>query len=377
MGGKKLLIIHPALAPYRIDQFNALNKFFDLEVIFIFKNVWNHKFNQEKLLSELECKYTYLSKGPSYKGRVFRFGILKKIKQNNPDIIIGYEYSFTTLYLIFLKKTGFIKQSIGTFVDDSLQLCENVQTIYRNLSRKFALKRLNFIVVLSTNVADYYRNKFNIDSNKIIISPILQNPSRLRSNKKVLENEANKYISQHKLKEKKVLLFVGRFIPEKGLYLFIKNISELLANNTQIKLILVGDGSERENLKNEIEKLKLSKSIILPGRFEGNELLAWYLCASGFILPSTLEPFGAVVNEALIFGIPILCSKYVGAASLITNTARGTLFDPLDSNDTKEKFSLFVHQMKILKSSKLTHKESLFDFDFHYFKTSWSKIIND
>ena len=60
---KKLLIIHPALAPYRVDEFNALSKLFDLEVVFIFENVWNHRFDQDKLLSQLQFKVSFLLKG--------------------------------------------------------------------------------------------------------------------------------------------------------------------------------------------------------------------------------------------------------------------------------------------------------------------------
>ena len=49
---KKLLIFHPALAPYRVDQFNSLNEIFDLEVVFLFNNQWTFKYDQARLLSQ-------------------------------------------------------------------------------------------------------------------------------------------------------------------------------------------------------------------------------------------------------------------------------------------------------------------------------------
>jgi len=52
---------------------------------------------------------------------------------------------------------------------------------------------------------------------------------------------------------------------------------------------------------------------------EAQQLHAWYLCSSGFVLPSIYEPFGAVVDEALIFGLKVLCSKYAGSSYLINN----------------------------------------------------------
>lgn len=70
---KKLLIFHPALAPYRIDQFNALNKLYDLEVVFVYDNVWNHKFYQNKSLALLKFKYSFLLKGLSCNGKGISF----------------------------------------------------------------------------------------------------------------------------------------------------------------------------------------------------------------------------------------------------------------------------------------------------------------
>ena len=112
---KKLLIFHPALAPYRIDQFNDLSKIFDLEVVFIFNNVWNHKFDQRNLTSQLEFKFSYLLTGICFKGRVFRFGILKKITNKSTFFLLK---KYLCEYLIaicsnfsgyFLNLSGFCK----------------------------------------------------------------------------------------------------------------------------------------------------------------------------------------------------------------------------------------------------------------------------
>ena len=92
MAKKKLLIFHPALAPYRVDQFNALSLLFELEVVFLYDNLWSYKMDQSRLISQLNFRVSWLLTGPRYKGRVFRYGMLKKIKSINPDIISGYEF---------------------------------------------------------------------------------------------------------------------------------------------------------------------------------------------------------------------------------------------------------------------------------------------
>lgn len=373
---KKLLIIHPALAPYRIDQFNAISRLFDLEVVFIFGNVWNHKFDQSKLLSQLMFKVSFLMKGPRYKGRVFRFGMYRTIRKMNPDVVLGYEFSFSTQYLILLKRLGLLHQKIGTTIDDSIDICNHVQSKARYFVRKQTVKHLDFLVVLSKEVSEFYQKEFHLSESQIIVSPILQNVERLRANAEKLEEIANQYVQKYNLKGKKVLLFVGRFIAVKALPNFIDGIHSLLAERDDLVLVLVGDGAEKQKLQELITEKRLSQKVFLPGRFESEELYAWYLCGSGFVLPSTYEPFGAVVNEALIFGLPVFCSKYAGASFLV-NSGKGLLFDPLDKQNTMNGLSDFLSMIHPLKDIDLKSKPALMTNNQDAFVDEWNKIAGN
>ncbi|NDP20098.1 MAG: glycosyltransferase [Paludibacter sp.] len=369
---KKLLIFHPALAPYLIDQFNALNKLFDLEVVFIFDNVWNHKFDQNKLLSQVEFKVSFLLTGIHYNGRVFRFGILKAIKRVNPDIVLGYEYSFTTQYLILLSRLGIIKQKIGSTIDDSIDICYNVQSKARYFARKMSVKRLDYLVVFTNEVSKYYQETFNLKDSQIIVSPILQEPARLRNNSKELNRIAVQYSQNFNLKGKKVLLFVGRFIPEKGLKEFIEKIYKTLLKQDDSVIVFVGDGEEKKFIENFVLENHLENKILLPGRFEGVELYAWYLSASGFVLPSTYEPYGAVVNEALIFGLNVLCSELAGSFKLVGEN--GMIFNPLNVEDTIDKYTDFMNSLIPLEKTKLEDKPMLMTNNNDFIK-EWEKMI--
>jgi glycosyltransferase involved in cell wall biosynthesis len=358
---KKVLMFHPALAPYRIDQFNLLSQSVNLELVFIYENVQDQNFDQSKLQAQLSFKYSFLLVGPSYNGRVFRYGMLSKIKKSNAEIVFGYEYSLTTQYLILLKRTGLIKQKIGSTVDDSVSICYQVQSKIREFAREKAIKKLDFLMVLSETVADFYKKRFDLNDNKIIVAPILQKPERLRNNKKELELLANNYLKKYNLEDKKVLLYVGRLVLVKGLTLFINNIYELLKKNEDLRIVIVGEGDERNAIEQQIKKYNLEKSILMPGRFEGVDLYSWYLTASGFILPSIFEPFGAVVNEALIFGLPVLCSKYAGATSIMDYNC-GQIFDPLDSEDTKKKLKIFIDEINKTSKINLESKKPLINY---------------
>jgi glycosyltransferase involved in cell wall biosynthesis len=344
MSKKKLLIFHPALAPYRVDQFNAIARMFDLHIVFIFDNVWNHKFDQAKLQKQLIFNYSFLLIGPRYKGRVWRFGMLGKIREFKPDVVIGYEYSFTTMYLILLKKLGIIKQKIGSTIDDSLEIAHNIQSSIRERSRSFSVKHLDYFIVLSEDVSKFYQQKFSLDKKRIIVSPLLQDPDRMRKNSAALVKIAQGHFAKYNLKGKKVLLFVGRFIPEKGLLNLIEIISPILRSNQHLTLVLVGDGVEKEKVEMLIEKNNVTDSVVLPGRYEGDELLAWYLCASGFILPSIFEPFGAVLNEALIFGLRVFCSQFAGS-SYLTTAGEDYILNPHNVVESRLKLEQFLSSL--------------------------------
>lgn len=374
---QRMMIFHPALAPYRIDQFNLLNEMFDLEVVFLMEDVYLSNFNmdQQKLREASNFKFSFLLRGMLYRRRLFRLGMLRKIKQEKPDIVMGFEYSLTTQYLMLLKKTGLIKQKIGSFVDDSLDICNNVQSKLREWVRNQSVKQLDFMVVMSKEVAHFYQDHFNLNEKRVVVSPILQLPERLRKEAGMIESFADRYILENQLRGKKVILFVGRFIPEKALPRFIKTVAPILVSHDDIRLVLVGEGNEQEQIKVTMKEKMLEEKIILPGKYLSEELYGWYTCASGFVLPSLSETFGAVVNEALIFGLKVFCSRYAGAASLIT-PENGIVFDPLDSTDTLDRFQRYVDNLTPVEDISLADKPSLMEDQRQFFVQEWEKVLS-
>ena len=154
----------------RTELINSLNELFDLTVVFLFDNIWNNKMDQSKLLDHCRFKVLYLLKGPRRKGKVFfRFGMYRMIRKIQPDIIMGFEYSLTTQLLILWKQLGIITQKIGTTLDDSIDMCHHMQSKLRNLARKRSVKHLDFWVVMSAEVSEFYKNKFNLKEHQLIV----------------------------------------------------------------------------------------------------------------------------------------------------------------------------------------------------------------
>ncbi len=126
-------------------------------------------------------------------------------------------------------------------------------------------------------------------------------------------------------------LYVGRFSPE-------KNIIRLLEAYALYRqecpapwgLVLVGDGPQGGELKQRATNLGLS-NVIWPGFIQVEELPVYYALSSAFILPSTVEPWGLVVNEAMSCGLPILASDRCGCtADLVGEGWNGSVFNPYE-----------------------------------------------
>ena len=92
-------------------------------------------------------------------------------------------------------------------------------------------------------------------------------------------------------------------------------------------------------------------------------MYSWFLISQLFVLPSTFEPFGAVINEALLSGCEVLCSDKAGASSLI-NKHNGLLFNPYSVDDLAEKIKFKLKNIPPLQKNEIKLKENKMPFTF-------------
>lgn len=349
---KKALLFLPYLAPYRIDVLNRIGEYYDLKVVFLYENAPEQSFNQDLLRLKLRVSFVVLNKGFEIKGRIIRVGIFNLINSYKPDVIFTNEYGVTSLIISLYSRLKLIKSLIVSTTSDNVDMAKGVKW-FRKIARSFVLSSTNSIIVYNRNVQFWYKKNFpKLD---VRICPNIQDPTVLNLNKSEINKISKIYTEKLDLANKEVFIYVGRLHKVKGLDLLIETFSNI--ENENVRLILVGDGPEKEDLQLLIESLGLKEKITIAGRFDGINLYAWYNIADLFILPSIFEPFGAVVNESLIFGVPVLCSKNAGASYFIDSGKNGELFDPEN---------LFSFREVIEKRNKLysCNKFNLMVYDF-------------
>jgi hypothetical protein len=221
---------------------------------------------------------------------------------------------------------------------------------------------------------DYYLNR-GVDKTKIshlgynINNDFFYN---FRLQKKSKDLFYKKYDLNNKIK----FLYLSKLTKRKNILFLIKNYIYLISKNKKFKdstnLIIVGDGELKIDVINLIKKFK--KNIIFLGFQNQSQIPFYYKVSDFFILPSSKENWGLVVNEALSCGLPALVSDEVGSHhNLIRNCFNGMVFKNLDSNDFRKKM-LKLSNMNIPQLSK-NAKKSMLHHNFEQNIKSFTNIV--
>jgi glycosyltransferase involved in cell wall biosynthesis len=124
-------------------------------------------------------------------------------------------------------------------------------------------------------------------------------------------------------------LYVGRLAPEKNVRGLLTSWLQYRAEGGIWPLVLVGDGPSAEDLRQQSEQSKFGTDVHFAGLRSSDQLPLFYAFAGCFVLSSTREPWGLVVNEAMASGLPVLVSSRCGAAEdLVEDGRNGFIFDP-------------------------------------------------
>jgi peptidoglycan/xylan/chitin deacetylase (PgdA/CDA1 family)/glycosyltransferase involved in cell wall biosynthesis len=131
------------------------------------------------------------------------------------------------------------------------------------------------------------------------------------------------------LVDQRVLLWVGRMVPVKGLDILLAACGRLQAEGTEFQLFLIGDGPLRTALAAQCQKLGLRDSVKFVGPLEHHRLADWYRAANVTVLPSRSEGVPNVLRESLACGTPFVASR-VGGIPEIANGQNSRLVPPDD-----------------------------------------------
>jgi len=131
-----------------------------------------------------------------------------------------------------------------------------------------------------------------------------------------------------------VVLYAGQLIERKGVGLLLDVVASLQRHGYEFSLLLVGNGREKEALERRARALGLKNVHFRPAQ-PPDKMPSVYQSADVLVLPTLEDIWGLVANEAILSGIPVLCSKYAGCASELFPPEN--VFSPYDFNEFIEK----------------------------------------
>ena len=127
--------------------------------------------------------------------------------------------------------------------------------------------------------------------------------------------------------ERSDVLFVGRFIREKGLDLLLHAVRQLSSLHPNLRCTIIGDGPDREYVLSEIGRLGVSNSVrLFPFLSQHTEVLSHMKATRVLALPSRREGFGIVALEANACGVPVVTIDHPrNAARHLVRTGENSL----------------------------------------------------
>lgn len=317
------IFIRTNIAPYRVDTYNALHERLGMIMCFYEREDTDQKFDINALEAKCSFKPVYLN-GKTFgsMNRKWCYGLWQMLRKEKPEVVIVPEFQISAFQVLLYKWFTRKKFKVVSMTDDSYDMIANDNdfTKLHKWLRTHLAKYMDDFIVVTPHVEKWYQESYK----KGIWMPIIMNDERANTNYERLLTLSREYAKQYNLKGKKVLLSVSRLVDLKNLHRVIDAFAQA---KTDATLVIVGDGPERASLEEHAQKIE--KEIIFTGRFDGDELYAWYNLASVLILASYQEAFGAVTNEALLSGCRMVVSEKAGSECLV-DEKNGEKIDPMN-----------------------------------------------
>lgn len=149
--------------------------------------------------------------------------------------------------------------------------------------------------------------------------------------------------------DNKVLISVGRLAPEKNWGTLLEAAALVIKQDPQVKLVLIGDGDDREALEDQAAELGIANQVEFTGKVAFDDIPRYLKAADMFCFASVSETQGVVTAEAMAAGLPIVAVDASGTSDVVTNGQEGLLTE----NDSQ---ALARAILRLLDDESLRHR---------------------
>jgi glycosyltransferase involved in cell wall biosynthesis len=293
--------------------------------------------------------------------------------------------SFNSLKKFILnKKPEFLIVQLVTSLPLFLNLIYNFDTkiilrisgkpqmnVIRYLFWKIALKKIFKVTFPTLESLEYFKSLKIVDNKKLFLlyDPVLTIKDLIQKKNEPIDDELN-------LKKNDYFLSIGRLTKQKNFIFLIKCFAEIIKDHSNIKLVIIGTGEEKNKINSYIKANNLERNIILLG-FQKNVYKFLKNCKA-FILSSLWEDPGFVLIEAMANNCVVLSSNCPNGPKEIIQNKNGLLFESNSEKDFILKFNLLL---KLSESEKkefqINAKKKIKNFSIFYHFKQLQKILSN
>jgi glycosyltransferase involved in cell wall biosynthesis len=236
----------------------------------------------------------------------------QEIRTGKFEAVVVYAgYAYASFWIAAaaarVNKTAFL------FSTDASTWRPRDQKVWKAWLKRFLLPHIfglaNTVIVSSTPGKQMVQS-FKIPEQRIALTPSsVDNDWWIRQ---AAEVDRSKIRTQWDIPESAlVVLFCAKFQSWKRPQDVLRAFANANVNDSY--LVFAGEGALRAELETEARELDIIEQVKFLGFMNQSQLPSVYRAADLFILPSEYEPFGVVVNEAMLCGCPVVVSDHVGA----------------------------------------------------------------
>jgi glycosyltransferase involved in cell wall biosynthesis len=219
--------------------------------------------------------------------------------------------------------------------------------------KRFVLKHSDSITVNSSATRKAVL-ELGANAEKVHLIPAVANVGEV--NPDLVDAIEKKYGKSHKV------LFVGRFIEEKGVLDLLQAFAQVVEQLGEVQCLFAGDGVLRAEMEEMARDLKIEQAVHFVGWQPGNEIASWMAAADVLVVPSKpvgtwQEAQGLVVVEAMAVGTPVIASRIGGIPDMVEDGVTGRLFTAGGSKQLADllldRFSNQVDYQRMTQAAKV------------------------
>jgi len=239
-------------------------------------------------------------------------GLWRLIRDGHFDAVLlpGYFYASAWIAIGAAKWHG----TPIIFVSDSHDLRSwRAQSAWKLWLKKALVKRIFSLakaVLVSSSGGVEYLKSLGFPAGRIVLAPSAVDNTWWMAKAAKVDRDAVRSAWDIPV-EGSVAFFCAKLQPWKGAMDMLEAFARAKVPHSY--LALAGDGPERANLERRADELGIADRVRFLGFLNQSQLPSAYCASDLFVLPSLFEPFGLVVNEAMLCGLPVVVSDRVGA----------------------------------------------------------------